>query len=544
MSARNPLDRLRLQVQWNRLLSIVEEQSQVLMRTAFNPTVRECGDLSAGFFTPDGRMMAQSVTGTPGHVNSMAMAVGHFLARYPASTLRDGDILITNDPWEGTGHLNDFTVVTPVFGSGRLVGHFACTSHFTDVGGLGFVADGRDVFMEGTRIPIQKLYRSGHLVDALMETIKANTRLPRETEGDIYALVACNAVGARRLGEMMDELRMEDCAVLADYIFRSSREAVQAEIRKLAPGTYRNRMRIDGFDEPIDLVAALTVSEDRIEVDYDGTSGLSKRGINVPLAYTAAYTCFGLSCAIAPHVPNNAGSLGAYRVSAPANSILNALFPAPVAARHVVGQMLPDVVFGCLAGLMPDRVPAEGTSCSWAITVKGPNTDPDADGAFFMAGGIMNGGTGARPIRDGLSATAFPSGVRSTPIEIVETTGPVLFWRKQYRADSGGAGRHRGGDGLEIEFEVTNGLPFEVRPNLDRIRHPPRGRAGGQPGRTGFLGTASGRILKGMGAQSIDAGERIVMKTPGGGGHGNPAERDPDAVRRDLADGLIDGWSF
>ena len=533
------LQRLRLQVMWDRVLAMVEEQAQVLMRTAFSTAVRECGDLSAGLFTTEGQMMAQSITGTPGHVNSMAQSVGQFLKRFPATAMCRGDVFITNDPWQGTGHLNDFVIVTPTYHEGNLVALFACTSHLTDVGGIGFIPDATDVFMEGTRIPIQKLYSKGVINDCLIDVIKANTRLPRETEGDIYALVACNKIGARRLAEMMSELNISSLDALAEHIFHHSQIAVEREVRKLRPGAYRNTMRIDGFGTPIDLVAALTIEDGRISVDFSGTLGLSEHGINVPLSYTAAYACFGLACAVAPQVPNNAGSLSAYSISAPANSILNALFPAPVSARHVIGQMLPDVIFGCLADVIPERIPAEGTSCTWAMVVKGVSSDEHSDGPVYVLSAIMNGGMGARPTKDGLSATAFPSGVRCTPVEIAEASAPILFWKKEYRADSGGRGCYRGGDGLHIEMEVTNGLSFELRPSLDRILHPARGRMGGTAGEPGYLGLLSGRILNGMGSQKVSSNERVIMLTPGGGGYGDPGTRDHASIEEDMRDGII-----
>ncbi len=527
------------QIMWNRLISVVEEQAQVLIRTAFSAIVRECGDLSAGVFDRRGRMLAQAVTGTPGHVNSMAESVKHFIRHFPLETMKPGDAYITNDPWMGTGHLNDFVVTTPCFKNGRLVALFSCTSHLMDIGGIGFGPDGTDVFMEGLYIPMLKLIDQGVVNETLMGMIRANTRLPIDTEGDTYSLAACNDVGARRLVEMMDEFGIDDLDALADHICARSREAVLAEIASLPKGTWRNTMTIDGYDRPLDLTAALTVADSGIHVDFTGTSPAATHGINVPLAYTTAYTVFGLGCVVAPHIPNNAGSLGPLTVSAPAGCVLNAPKPAPVSSRHIVGQMLPDVVFGCLRQAIPERVPAEGTSCLWNIVVRGQTRDGTGGNYGFSMAITSNGGTGARFAKDGLSATAYPSGVRGTPVEVAETQTPLIFWRKELRPDSGGPGRARGGHGQAIEIESGVDAPFEILAAFDRIDHPPRGRDGGQDGQAGYIGLKSGRKLKGKGFQLVPPGDRLVVLTPGGAGIGEPTGRDRAAVARDVADGLV-----
>lgn len=539
MGSNSGLDLIRMQVMWNRLLAVVEEQAQVLLRTAFSPIVRECGDLSAGVFDLEGRMLAQAVTGTPGHVNSMAESVRHFIDHFPIEQMEEGDIYITNDPWMGTGHLNDFVLTTPAFHRGRLVGMFSCTSHLTDVGGLGFGPDGRDVFMEGIYIPMLKLAERGHVNHTLMEMVKANSRLPVESEGDVYSLAACNDVGCRRLSEMMSEFDLQDLSGLGNHIIKNSGDAVRAEIAKLPTGRYHNSMIIDGYDEPVELVAMTIIEKDRILVDFEGTSRASRWGINVPMAYTTAYTCFGLGCVVSAKIPNNAGSLAPLEVKAPLGSILNAPKPHAVAIRHVIGQMLPDVVFGCLRQAVPEKVPAEGTSALWNVNLRGMLGGAHHDDPQFTVTAVTNGGTGARSSKDGLSATAYPSGVRGTPVEIVESTAPLVVWRKDLRTGSGGAGRQRGGLGQVIEIESANDKSFEVMAAFDRIDHPARGRDGGQDGERGYLGLRSGQRLKGKGAQEIPAGERLIVKTPGGAGIGDPTERSTDAVAADLLGGLI-----
>ena len=531
-----------LQIMWNRLIAVVEEQAQVLMRTAFSPIVRECGDLSAGVFDRQGRMLAQAVTGTPGHVNSMAESVKHFIRHFPLDTMKPGDAYITNDPWMGTGHLNDFVITTPAFNlKGELVALFSCTSHLMDIGGIGFGPDATDVFMEGLYIPMLKLIDQGAVNETLMAMIRANTRLPVDTEGDTYSLAACNDVGAKRLAEMMDEFGIDSLDPLADHICARSREAVMAEIAKLPKGTWHNEMTVDGYDRPVTLKAALTVSDTGIHVDFTGTSPQSPRGINVPLAYTTAYTVFGLGCVVASAIPNNAGSLGPLTVSAPAGCILNAPKPAPVAIRHVTGQMLPDVVFGCLRQVIPDRVPAEGTSCLWNLIVRG-ETQSGAGGNYGFSMAITsNGGTGARPDKDGLSATAYPSGVRGTPVEIAESQTPLIFWKKELRPGSGGTGRTQGGHGQIIEMESGIGRAWDILAAFDRIAHPARGRDGGSNGAAGYVGLKSGQTFRGKGFQLVPPGDRLVVLTPGGGGIGAPDKRAAERVTRDLADELISG---
>jgi N-methylhydantoinase B len=538
MSKSNSAGLIDLQIMWNRLIAVVEEQAQTLMRTAFSPIVRECGDLSAGVFDLRGNMLAQAVTGTPGHVNSMAESVKHFLRHFPVETMKPGDAYITNDPWMGTGHLNDFVVTTPCFRNGRLVALFSCTSHLMDIGGIGFGPDATDVFMEGIYIPMLKLIDQGKVNETLMAMIRANTRLPVDTEGDVYSLAACNDVGCKRLVEMMNEFGIDTLDRISAHVVARSNEAVLGEIAKLPRGMWCNEMTVDGYDHPATLRAALTVSDHGIHVDFAGTSPRSKFGINVPMAYTTAYTVFGLGCVVATQIPNNAGSLAPLTVSAPEGCILNAPKPAPVASRHVIGQMLPDVVFGCLRQVIPDRVPAEGTSCLWNLNVRGQTRGGGSKYGFSMAI-TSNGGTGARPDKDGLSATAYPSGVRGTPVEIAETQTPLIFWRKEFRPDSGGAGRTRGGMGQVIEIESGVEAPFELLAAFDRIDNPPRGRDGGRDGAPGYVGLKSGLRMKGKGFQEIPPGNRMVVLTPGGAGIGDPRARDRAQIARDVADGLI-----
>jgi 5-oxoprolinase (ATP-hydrolysing) len=535
---------LQYQLGWSRLLAIVEEQAQTLIRTAFSTTVREAGDLSAGVFDAHGRMLAQAITGTPGHVNAMAASVGFFLQKYPLATLQPGDVLVTNDPWQGTGHLNDFTVVTPVFHQDRAVALFASTSHIADVGGLGFGADGRQVFEEGLNIPIGYLFRQGEPNHTLLEILRANVRDPLAAEGDLNSLAACNQAGARRLCETLQEFGFDDLEALGDHIIRQSRDAMLEEIRRLPTGSWNYAMRVDGYDQPVDLCGQVTIHHDGIEVDFAGSSAQSPRGINVPLTYTQAYASFGVRCVIGNDIPNNAGSLGVVQVKAPGGCILNAPRPAAVSARHAIGQMLPDVVLGCLEQPLRGNVPAEGASCLFGpVFLGGKGVIAGSENPPFVINAFYAGGSGGRPGKDGLSSTAFPSGVRSTPVEITENAAPLLIWRKEYRPGSGGAGACRGGLGQVLEFAHAGGEAFAVSKMFDRIHHPPRGRQGGGSGAAAqvYELTADGsrKPLRGMGRETIAAGARMVLKTAGGGGLGAPGLRDKADIAKDQLNQLL-----
>jgi len=544
MNKTGELNPIRLQIIWSRLLAVVEEQAQTLMRTAFSTTVREAGDLSCGVFDTGGRMLAQAVTGTPGHVNAMAASVGFFLRKYPLKTLQPGDVLLTNDPWYGTGHLNDFTVVTPVFSSqrknARPVALFAATSHVADVGGRGFGPEGRQVFEEGINIPIGYLFRGGEANEVLLEILRANVRDPLAAEGDLYSLTACNRTGAENLCRILEEYGLKDLDEAGRMIIRHSRDAMLAEIRKLPSGQWHNRMRIDGYDEPVDLACTVSIDGNGIDVDFTGTSGICGHGINVPATYTQAYASFGVRCVIGNDVPNNAGSLEVVRVSAPEGCILNAQRPAAVSARHIIGQMLPDVVLGCLEQPLGGKLPAEGASCLFGpVFLGGRGVVEGSTGEPFVINAFYAGGTGGRHTKDGLSCTAFPSGVRSTPLEITENTAPLIVWRKEYRPDSGGAGEFRGGLGQVLEIGHIDDEAFIASNMFDRIRYAARGRRGGKAGAAARVYIKDGPELRGKGREIIPAGKRMMLETAGGGGLGDAAKRPQSAIEEDLVNGLV-----
>ena len=528
-----------LQIMWNRLIAVVEEQAMTLIRTAFSTSVREAGDLSAGLFDRQGRMIAQAVTGTPGHVNAMAESVTHFVREIGVQDMYEGDVLITNDPWMGTGHLHDITVVTPVFRKSVHIGFFACTAHVVDIGGRGFGPDAGEVYEEGLLIPIMKFAERGAVAKDLIRLIRANVRTPDQTVGDIYSLAACNEAGERRLQSMLDEFGIDDIDALSDFIIETSRKATRAAIEKVPDGTFTNTMQVDGYDAPVQMKVRLDIEGDRLSADFAGTSEMSKFGVNCPEVYTRAYACYGLKCAIAPEVPNNSGSLEPFAITAPEGCILAAKRPAPVSVRHVMGHLVPDVVLGALHKALPGTVPAEGASALWNIQISARASDPASTLPSSEVLMFNSGGTGARPAHDGLSATAFPSGVSTMSVEATEHVGPITVWRKDLREGSGGAGAQRGGLGQVIEIEPRAGYDIYFNAMFDRVENPARGRAGGAPGACGGVELADGTELRAKGRQLVRNGQRLRLNLPGGGGYGPPEERRKDQIAADLEAGFI-----
>ena len=527
------------QIMWNRLLAVVEEQAQVCQRTAFSTIVRESGDLAAGVFDAEGRMLAQAVTGTPGHINSMALAVGHVIDAYPTETMQEGDVFIHNDPWMGTGHLNDISITTPAFHNGKLVGFLACNSHILDIGGMNDWSSSTDVFMEGLYLPILKIIDAGKVNESLMAVIRANTRQPVETVGDVYSLINCNAIGCERLSAMMSEFGLSKLDELAEHIIETSREAVMAKLRALPQGSWSSDITLDGMSEPIVLKACVTIDEAGIHVDYAGSHGMVKHNFNTPLCYTQAYTSYAIGVSLCGDIPNNYGSLAPRHITAPEGCILNALKPAAVVSRHLMGLMLPDLVFNCLRQALPDRIPAEGAGVLWNQRAVGPWSSPPKFGDGYMVGLVTTGGMGALPYRDGMSATGFPSGVRGGPVEIFESMSTVVMWRKELAPDSGGAGTFRGGLGQIMELGNSIPEPFTIGNAFERIQFPPRGAAGGMDGQAGNVRLSTGESLNQKGSHVVPVGARAIIQSPGGAGSGDPLGRDREAVAADLANGYI-----
>ncbi len=526
------IDPVMLEVIWSRVLSVTNEQQDTLMRTAFSTIVRESQDLACGMFDTRGRMIAQSITGTPGHINAMATSMRHFFAAYPREKLAPGDVLITNDPWMTAGQINDITITTPVFKKNRLVALFANTCHSADIGGRILSAEAREVYEEGLRIPVMKLLDRGSPNEVLLQIVRANVRQPDEVIGDFYAQMACNDAGARALLEMMDEFGLENLDALAAEIVGRSEAAVRERIRALPQGEWRSETWSDGFEEPIVIRCCVRIAGDEIFIDFAGSSPQSTRGINVVLNYTHAYASFAVKAAICPDVPHNEGSFRPVHVTAPPGSILNALDPAPVASRQAVGHFVPSAIFAALAGALPGKLMAPGADPIWMSVWRG-------DSPPFNLTVFQVGGTGARPTRDGLSAIGFPSGVAGVPAEVMENLAPIVLCRRQLRTDSGGAGTMRGGLGQLTEFARRGGGRWQVSCVVDRCRYAAPGLLGGQPGAIGELYLESGERPNPKTLLDLQPDEVLHLNMPGGGGYGDPLVRDPEQVRQDVIAGYV-----
>src|SRR5438105_4019014 len=527
-----------LEVLWNRLLSVANEQQPALMRTAFSTIVRESQDLACGLFDTRAQMIAQSLTGTPGHINPMATGVRHLLAVYPPETLAPGDVLTTNDPWLTSGQVNDFTVLTPVFRGERIVGYFGNLCHAADVGGHVLSAEAHEVYEEGLRVPVTKLFERGEPNHELLKIIRANVRTPDETVGDLYAQASCNDVGARSLLQMMHEFELESIDPLADEIITRSERAMRSAIRELPDGRYGNEVMSDGFEEPIRIHVSVTIAGEDIAIDFAGSSPQSRRGINVVFNYTQGYASFAMKAAISPEVPHNDGAFRPVHVSAPRGSILNCVEPAAVASRHLVGHFLPGAIFGALAPALPGRLIAGSADPIWMSIWRGTwkATGEPSQATLFQVGG-----TGARAVKDGLSATGFPSGVAGVPAEVLETLAPLIQHRRQLRIDSGGAGQYRGGLGQATEVSYRGGGPWSVSDLIDRTKFAAQGLEGGRPGALGqFLADGTTPLPpKTVLWFEADKDTHVHLNPPGGGGYGEPYERDAEAVLADVVNGYV-----
>ncbi len=529
------LNPIILEVMWNRLLSVANEQQVALMRTAFSTIVRESQDLACGVFDTRGQMIAQSLTGTPGHINPMATGAKHFLAAYPPETLQPGDVLVTNDPWLTSGQVNDFTVLTPVFRGERLVAYFANCCHAPDIGGRILSAEAHEVYEEGLRVPIMKLFDGGEPNELLLKIIRANVRTPDETVGDLYAQTACNDVGARSLLQMMAEFGLETIDPLADEIISRSERAMRDGIRQLPDGVYTHEVWSDGFEEPIKICVTVTIEADELHIDFAGSSPQSSRGINVVMNYTHGYASFAMKAAVSPEVPHNEGAFRPVHVTAPEGSILNCREPAAVASRHLIGHFLPSAIFGALAPALPGKLMAGSADPIWLTIWRGtwPESGQSSQLSVFLVGG-----TGARAVKNGLNTTGFPSGVAGVPAEVIETLAPLVQRQRTLRPDSGGAGRFRGGLGQATTVGYRGQGRWSVSAMVDRTQFEAQGLEGGQVGALGEF-KIDGEKKQPKMVHWLEPEAEVALNPPGGGGYGDPFEREPEAVLADVVDGYV-----
>jgi N-methylhydantoinase B len=530
------LDPITLDIMWGRLIAAVNEQAAALMRSSFTSIVRDAEDLSACVFDRRGRMVAQSVTGSPGHINSMATGMEHILKTFPVDTLAPGDVIITNDPWITVSQLHDITIATPVFHNGRVVALFANCCHALDIGGRGLSCDARSIFEEGLFIPIIKLHSKGEPVDAVYRIITGNVRTPDEVIGDIHAQITANEVGAKQLKSFLEEFDLSDIEAVSDQIISRTEKAMRTAIAALPNGSHPFKLTIDGFDQSIEIHTKVTIQDDEVVVDYNGSSAMVDLGINVGFNYTVAYTTYGVKCAITPDVPNNAGSFAPIRTIAPVGSILNAQHPAAVAGRHTVGHFLPSSIMGALSGILPDKVMAPGADSLWNTHISGFD---HRDNSFFSYTWFSTGGTGALKGLDGLSATSYPSGVAGVPVEIIEALTPLVVRQRALRADSGGAGETRGGLGQTMEVEVRTERSYLFSGMYDRCQYPAPGLYGGKAGGTGSIATSNGEEVKPKLSRMLPPDTVVTLSLPGGGGFGEVSQRSREAIIDDIVDGYV-----
>ena len=512
------MDGIELEILWSNLIGIVSEQAKALQRIAFSPIVREAGDLASGLFDAQGRMVAQANTGTPGHINSLA-AAGKTLAGLFHNQLVPGDVIITNDPWMSAGHFFDITVLSPIFRDERLIGYIGSTIHHTDIGGYGIGAGARDIHEEGLWIPPSKLHEAGEPNALLHDIIRHNVRTPDHVFGDLAAQVSSGRSGGERLIALCRRSGLDDIEALSEEIISRSEAATRRAIRALPAGVWHGESRFDvpGGDV-IDLKAAVTIDNiaGDIAIDFTGSSGASPLGINVVMNYTHAYSTFAVRSCLNPEQPNNHGSLAPIRVTAPKGSIVNAAYPSPLNARHVVGMFVPMPILKALHQVIPDRVLAEGSGAVWTVQIQGKRADGEA---FTSSMFNYSGGMGARATKPGPSATCYPTGVAAVPVEILEASMPIVFDRRELRRGSGGAGRSRGGDGQVIGFHMLTKDPWLLNAVPSRLDRGPEGLDGGDPGEAGrFL--VNGEPVSEARKMTMRPGDVVLLETPGGGGYG------------------------
>jgi N-methylhydantoinase B len=527
-------DPLLLSMQWAKLQSVVDEASATLLRTAFSRIVTEANDYTCALFDVKGDMIIQSSQGLTSFTGVLAVAIKHFLKAFPIPDLDPGDCLIMNEPWLGASQVNDMHVVTPIFHHQRVVAYAANISHCPDVGGRILSGDSREVFEEGIRLPMSKLFKRGKPNEELLRIFLNNVRVPDIVRGDLMAQWSSNLIMERGVLAFLREYRLDSLERIAHEILRRSEAAMRTAIRAVPDGTYTSEIETDGFDEPLQIRASVEVRGDRISVDYAGTSPQTPVGINCCWNYTYAETVFPLICVVRPATPVNGGCLRPLTVVAPEGSVLNPRFPAAVGARAMVSMFLPTAIFRALASAVPDRVLADPSAPTWIPTCSGLNQY----GKRFADIIFMNGGLGARPTKDGINVIGFPANISSTPIEIFENEKPIMVGEKQLVPDTGGPGKYRGGCGQRFSLTSYSEAPITFAMRGDRVQHPAQGLFGGGAGAPGSV-TLNGSPIHSKRTIQLHAGDHLVLETPGGGGYGDPAERSKTAQDDDLGNGYV-----
>ncbi len=524
---------LQIGVTWQRLAGMIDEAAQTFVRTSFSSVVRDNWDMAVGLMDGQGRQIVQSSRSVPSFIGTMPRTLQSMLQRFPRESWRRGDVVISNDGYLGTGHLNDVTMATPVFRGARLVAFVGSIFHTVDIGGAPSV-EARDSYEEGLTIPVCKIVREGVENEDVIAFLTENLRAPDDTLGDIRAQFAAYRQAERRLLKILDEEGINDLDALAAELLDRSDASMRQAIRALPDGLYRDEVMLDGFDHPLIIKCALRVAGNRIHIDYGGTSPQIDRPINSVMNYTWAYSAYAIKCALDPSTPNNDGSFRALTVSAPEGCLVNPRRPAPVWARHLSGHYLPPAIFGALSGIAPDKVIADCGSPLWNVYFAGKRRD----GGRFVKMFFMNGGHGARPADDGPACLSFPSNVATSPIEQFENSVPMLVTEKSLIADSGGAGKFRGGAAQRVSFKVVGEEPVTMTIRHERVKFPPRGLAGGKPGRAG-RDLINDKLINAKGRYILKPGDTASFETPGGGGLRPMAEREKRRIEEDVASGIV-----
>ena len=533
MSASKEFSALQVGVAWQRFNGLMDETAHTFVRTSFSSVVRDNWDLAVSLMDAQGRQFAQSSRSVPSFIGTMPKTLQVMLQRYPAEMLEPGDVLISNDGYHGTGHLNDITMIRPVFQGRKLIAYIGSVFHSVDIGGAPSV-HARDSFEEGLTIPVSKILKKGVENEDVIAFLTENLRAPEETLGDIRAQFAAYELGIARLLKILVDEQIEDLTVLVEEILDRSERAMRRAIEAAADGSYSDEIQIDGFEEPLTICCTVKISGSDLSVDFAGTSPQINRPINSVLNYTLAYSAYAVKCAFDPVTPNNDGSFRPITITAPEGCLLNPQRPAPIWARHLAGHYLPPVIFSALAKLLPDKVIADCGSPVWNVYFAGKLDT----GRRFVKMFFMNGGHGARPHQDGPACLSFPSNIATVPIEQFENSVPILVTEKELIPDSGGAGRYRGGPAQRLSFRSMSDEPITMTIRHERVKFPPRGLLGGKPGSAGREYVNGERIPAKI-RMDLQPNDLVTFETPGGGGMGPPEERDAKKLHADLQSGLV-----
>jgi N-methylhydantoinase B len=526
-------DAVSLSIMWDRLVSLTDEIVSTLVRSSFSTIVYESYDLSVVVLDAETNSIAQGTFGIPAFIGSAPVTLRHMLKRYPAETLRPGDIVVTNDPWLGTGHLFDITMMRPVFRNGRIVAYTISITHLPDIGGNGFGSSASEIYQEGLRIPICKFYDAGKPNELLIDIIRTNVRVPEQTMGDIMANVSCNEVGGREINAFMDEYGLDDLMPLSRAIRGQSETAMRGKIAELKPGTYSNRIKLEGFEGPVEFAVRVDIEGGSATFDFAGTSGCVRAGVNVPFCYTNAMALHALKSLTLPSIPNNGGSTAPIKVTAPPGCILNALPPFPTGGRHAMGHFVTPLIYGALAQAVPGEVQADSGMMN-LITFQGRRRDDRPFSALYFA----SGGYGALDGLDGWSTLPHPSNMAVVPVEVWETLTHTTVESKRLKTDSGGAGRWRGGLGQEVTLRNDTDQPLVMLGMGNRTEFPAKGLFGGQDG-TLRIHAVDGKPVHAKGRIEVKPGARITVTEAGGAGFGDPKAREREAVASDVAEGFV-----